>query len=466
MLFNSYIFVFAFLPLTLLLWWSLPRGGATRLGLLVTASYMFYGWWDWRFLGLMALSTLIDYFAGHRIALASTLRAKRFWLTLSLVSNLGLLAVFKYAGFAAQSWNAIADWVHHGGLVPTPQVILPVGISFYTFQTISYSVDLYRGNAKPAASLLHFAAYVSMFPQLIAGPIVRYSDIDEQLRCIDRPLDAAQFASGVWMFVVGLAQKLLLADVIASRVDPLLDPHQTLQLAAGWYAMLGYSCQLYFDFAGYSNMAVGLGRMLGFEFCQNFDSPYKADSIQDFWRRWHISLSTMLRDYLFIPLGGSRGALVLTLRNLFVVMLLGGLWHGAGWTFVLWGAYHGVLLAIAAVWRTLSPKRLPYPAAAAVTFVAVVFGWVLFRCETLTHAWATMAAMVGLNGVESAPVLAVGGAKAAALLATLLSIAWFAPNAWRMKLPLNATTGVAAALVFVLCVLRFDSASPFLYFRF
>jgi alginate O-acetyltransferase complex protein AlgI len=466
MLFNSYIFVFLFLPITLALWWTLPRTGVTRMSLLVAASYVFYGWWDWRFLGLMAVSTLIDYQAGLGIAGAASERAKRRWLAASIASNLGLLATFKYAGFAAESWNAIAAWVHHGGTVPTPEILLPVGISFYTFQTMSYSIDLYRGHAKPATSLLHFAAYVSMFPQLVAGPIVRYADIDEQLRSLDRRLDSSQFASGVWLFVVGLAQKLLLADVIASRIDPMLDPDHALQFAAGWYAMLGYSCQLYFDFAGYSNMAVGLGRMLGFEFCQNFDSPYQASSIQDFWRRWHISLSTMLRDYLFIPLGGSRGRLLFTLRNLFVVMLLGGLWHGAGWTFVLWGAYHGDLLAIAAVWRQATTLRLPYPVAATVTFVAVVFGWVLFRCETLSHAGAVATSMVGGYGFEPNALAAVGGTSNLGVLALLLAIAWFAPNAWRMPVRFNSVTGVVAALVFVVCVLRFDSASPFLYFRF
>lgn len=466
MLFNSYLFVLVFLPACLAAWWALPLRSEQRLALLAAASYVFYGLWDWRFTALLAASTVLDYAIGHRLAAAKSDATRKRWMLASVTLNLSVLGFFKYAGFAAANFNAIAEWLHSGGQLPVWDIVLPVGISFYTFQTMSYAIDIYRGQAQPAKSIWHFAAYVSMFPQLIAGPIVRYADVDAQLRSAKRQIDWNQFASGVMFFVVGMAQKVLLADLVASRIAPLWDDPSQLQLCGAWFAMLGYAVQLYFDFAGYSNMAVGLGRMLGFEFCQNFDSPYQSESIQDFWRRWHMSLGRMLRDYLFIPLGGNRGGVMLTLRNLMAVMLLGGLWHGAGWTFVLWGAYHGALLAVNAVWRNYGRFELPKFAAQAITFFAVLLGWTLFRAADLTEAWNVYAGMGGLRGIEVDPLATVGGASAVAILAGLLAVTWWLPNVWRIRLRLNVLTGVVAAVVLFVCVLRFDVASPFLYFQF
>ncbi|MGL4514634.1 MAG: MBOAT family O-acyltransferase [Lacipirellulaceae bacterium] len=466
LLFNSYVFVLLFLPVVLALWWLPPIGSRARLGILVAASCLFYGTWDWRFLGLLIGSTVFDYEVGRRLFAAESQAAKRVWLIASVAMNLSVLAVFKYAGFAATSYNAITEWLATGGQVPVPEIVLPVGISFYTFQTMSYAIDLYRGQARPAPSLLHFAAYVSMFPQLVAGPIVRYADVDDQFRGLQRRVDWGVFASGVWFFVAGMSQKVLLADSIAARIDPLLANPDELGLATAWFAILGYSMQLYFDFAGYSNMAVGLGRMLGFEFCQNFDSPYQASSVQGFWRRWHMSLSQMLRDYLFVPLGGSRGGLVLTARNLMLVMLIGGLWHGAGWTFVLWGGYHGLLLVTNVLWQKLVGRALPTGVGRALTFFAVVLGWVLFRMTTVADATTVYAALAGMRGIEVDPLAAVGGVTAAGLLVVLLAITQFVPNIWRFRLPLGTLTGVLAALLLLVCVLRFDAASPFLYFQF
>ncbi len=386
------------------------------------------------------------------------------WLLVSLVTNLGLLAFFKYSGFLTGSVNGLLEWARHGGRLPVPEIILPVGISFYTFQTLSYTIDIYRRKAEPANSFWHFAAYVSLFPQLIAGPIVRYTDLEDQLRRIAPTVSWKQFADGLVFFVIGLAQKILLADLIAVRIQPLLADAASLQLASGWYAMLGYTCQLYFDFAGYSNMAVGLGFMLGFAFPQNFDSPYKSRNISEFWRRWHITLSSWLRDYLFVPLGGSRHGRWLTLRNLFLVMFLGGLWHGAGWTFVLWGVYHGLLLVI----HNLSKDRwqLPRFAAVPLTFVAVVFGWVLFRSTDLTMCGQIFQALLGFQGVETNWLAACGGAKALLILASLLGVVFFCPNLWQWRLRFNPLTASALAMVLVVCVLRLDSESPFLYFQF
>lgn len=466
MLFNSYVFLFLFLPAVLALWWTLPRGGAMRLGLLVAASYAFYGWWDWRFTALLALSTLIDYYAGARLSDATDLRRRRGWLVVSMLTNLGLLAVFKYSGFAVESWNAIGHWLHSGGRIPVPEIVLPVGISFYTFQTMSYTIDIYRRQAQPASSLLHFAAYVSMFPQLIAGPIVRYTDVEDQLRALDRPPQWPEFGRGIWFFVAGMAQKILCADTIAAMINPLLEQHATIGFVAAWFAMLGYSCQLYFDFAGYSNMAIGLGAMLGFAFPKNFDSPYKSRSIAEFWRRWHITLSGWLRDYLFIPLGGSRHGGWLTLRNLIIVMFLGGLWHGAGWTFVLWGLYHGGLLAVHSLWRGAVGVKVPSVCSITITFLCVVFGWVLFRSTDMVMATNLLSAMTLAHGIESSALAAIGGVKSAAVLLGLLAIVFLAPNVWQMRIRPSLPLAMATAAVLVVCVLRFDAESPFLYFQF
>jgi len=465
MLFNSYVFLFVFLPLILAIWWSGLFSTTSRLIALVVASYCFYGWWNWRFVGLLMVSTVVDYLVGDWLHRTKENGRRNMLLIISLSTNLGLLAFFKYSGFFASSINAVTDWLRVGGSMPVPDIILPVGISFYTFQTLSYTIDIYRRKAAPTESLWHFAAYVSLFPQLIAGPIVRYTELEQQLRTVKQKIDWERFASGIVFFVAGLAQKILLADTIASRINPMFAEYDSLQLLGSWYAMLGYTCQLYFDFAGYSNMAVGLGLMLGFSLPQNFDSPYKSENISVFWRRWHMTLSSWLRDYLFIPLGGSRGSQLLTLRNLVIVMFLGGLWHGAGWTFVLWGVFHGMLL----VSQTLFAKsgvRLPKFASVALTFVAVVLGWVLFRSTDLGMSSSLYAAMFGLRGVESQLLGVIGGAKSIAILAGLLGVIFLAPNLWQIRWRFHWTTAIAFALTLVLCVLRFDAESPFLYFQF
>lgn len=467
MLFNSYIFIFIFLPLVLFTWWHHALSVPLRLGMLTLASYVFYGWWDCRFVGLLMFSTMIDFYVGGRLYAATERPTRARWLIASLVSNIGLLAVFKYSGFFATSMNAVADWLRLGGAMPVPEVILPVGISFYTFQSMSYSIDVFRGKAKPAESIWHFAAYVSLFPQLIAGPIVRYSELDNQLRRIDSWIDWGRFSQGVMFFVVGMVQKVLLADTIAGRINPLFQDYSELQFFGAWFAMLGYTCQLYFDFCGYSNMAVGLGRMLGFEFPQNFDSPYKSSNISEFWRRWHMTLSFWLRDYLFIPLGGNRRGQLYTLRNLVIVMFLGGLWHGAGWTFVIWGLFHGSLLVAHFVVRRWSNSlNMPRAVRVAITFLFVVVGWTIFRSTDMSMCGDLLASMIGLHGWEADLLARVGGASSLAVLAGLLAIIFFAPNIWQIRMRANLPFACALSLAFVACVLRFDSESPFLYFQF
>jgi len=466
MLFNSYVFILLFLPLVLAAWWLLSPWSQVRLGFLVASSYVFYGWWHWEFTLLLLASTLVDYYVGIGIDRSRTKSTKRWLLGLSLVSNLGMLAYFKYCGFFAESMNQLLDALRFGTMMNVPDIILPVGISFYTFQTLTYSIDLYRGDVKPARSFLHFAAYVSMFPQLIAGPIVRYSDVENQMQELGKWPDWNQQCQGLWFFVVGMSQKILIADSVARVATPLLATPETLQFITGWAALLAYTMQLYFDFAGYSNMAIGLGMMLGFSFPQNFDSPYQATSIQNFWRRWHMTLSSFLRDYLYIPLGGNRFGKFISYRNLIVVMFLGGFWHGAGWTFILWGLLHGCLLVLNGLYRDHIGIAVPKPIAIAFTFLCVMLGWVLFRSTDVNMAMIWYRAISGWNGIErdlSVDTLATLG-FATTVLASLFC--WFAPNTWNYRPKLSLGTAIVLSLVFVFCVMRFDAESPFLYFQF
>ncbi len=464
MLFNSYIFMLVFLPAVLAAWWSLASKPLLRLSVLVFASYLFYGWNRWEYVILLAISTVVDYEVGRRMHREIKPWKRKFWLGTSLISNLGMLGYFKYSGFFAESLNAALMFLRTGDAIHVPQIALPIGISFYTFQTLTYSIDLYRREIRPATSLLHFAAYVSMFPQLIAGPIVRYKDIEAQMTNLACKLDWRQISLGIWFFVVGMSQKILVADTIAAAINPLLSDTTSLQFATAWFALLGYSIQLYFDFAGYSNMAVGLGFFLGFIFPTNFNSPYKAVNIQDFWRRWHITLSTFLRDYLYIPLGGNRYGRLLSLRNLLIVMLLGGLWHGAGWTFVLWGAYHGLLLVSYAIYRSQVSFQMHRPIATALTFFCVIFGWMLFRSLDLQMAEHWAAALIGLQGFglqpESISYFSIF------ILTASLGVCWFAPNASQFQPKATLRSAIAVAGLLWFCILRFDAESPFLYFQF
>lgn len=461
MLFNSYIFLFLFLPLFLLFWWFAPVGRRTKLIGLTIASYVFYGYWDWRFTLLMLVSTVVDYLAGARIHQATSTSRRRLWLVVSLAANLGILGFFKYSGFLASSLNELSRWIHMGLSIPSIDVVLPVGISFYTFQSMSYSIDIYRREARPTMGFWRFAAYVSMFPQLVAGPIVRYSEIETQLREATLPPTAKFFALGIHFFVLGLAKKLLIADPVANQVNPLFDAG-TLSFIESWMATLGYTVQIYFDFSGYSDMAVGLGYMLGFKLPQNFDSPYKSKHISAFWRKWHMTLSFWLRDYLYISLGGSRHGRAKTLRNLMITMFLGGLWHGAAWTFVAWGVLHGAYLIVHNLWRRLE-RPLPRVPAVVLTFLAVVIGWVFFRAPTFDRAFSILASMSGMHGVGTPGTL---GLKAYGLVAAGLSIAFFAPNTWEIEFRATKLRAAVAAVLFVLCVMRLSVASPFLYFQF
>ncbi len=466
MLFNSYEFLFCLLPVTLAGYYLLlPR--RWRHGWLALCSFVFYGWWDYRFCGLLLLAVSIDYLAGGRIAANSDPAKRKRWLLLSIGSDMGMLGFFKYYDLGAGTANALAQLLGGGaGGLPLLHLVLPVGISFYTFQSMSYTIDLYRGHARPARSFVDFACYVSLFPQLVAGPIVRYHEIDSQLRA--RTHTWAKAGAGIVLFILGLAKKVLLADAVAPMADWGF-AQAAPGFAGAWSSLLAYTMQIYFDFSGYSDMAVGLGLMLGFRFPQNFHSPYKSASLTEFWRRWHISLSSWLRDYLYIPLGGNQKGPVRTYVNLFLTMLLGGLWHGANWTFVLWGAYHGAGLAL----ERMNGKRgfagrLPRPLQVALTFVLVMFGWVLFRAPTLAGVARMARGLAGLNGWGGAyPAARLGGLHWAAL-ALCLGLVFAAKNSWEIRWQPGGRLFLVLFLLFGLCVAVFlvNTSSPFLYFQF
>lgn len=464
MLFNSYVFVFVFLPVVLLLWWR-PLPTAARLAFLAAASYVFYAYWDWRFAGLMLATTVVDYLAGRAIGGASEPSKRKRWLVLSLVFNLGCLAFFKYFDFFAASVSAVARSIGAPELIPLLHVVLPIGISFYTFESITYTVDIYRGVARSANSFLHYAVFISIFPKLIAGPIIRYTDVEEQYRRLSPVIDWEMMHRGVCLFVFGMAKKLLLADVLAGWIDPMFAASGQMGFGSGWASLLGYSFQIYFDFSAYSDMALGLGFMLGFQFPRNFDRPYTATSISDFWSRWHITLSRWLRDYLFIPLGGSRGSVWLTARNLVITMFLGGLWHGANWTFVVWGLYHGLLLAAYHGGKALLGGRAPaVPAwtSRVFVFLLVTLGWALFRHPDLAGGMRHLQALAGIHGSGGLDV------PVGLWLWLALSAAWTAavPEIWDWKLSARPVWAVVTAIVALVCLLRMGAPSPFLYFQF
>jgi alginate O-acetyltransferase complex protein AlgI len=480
MVFTTHIFVFYFLPLTLAVYYALPVvirgvGGNTeaesraRNLWLLLMSYVFYGWWNPWFILLMLFVSVANYVSGQFISRpGATPRQRRFWLTLAIGASLGTLGFFKYFMFLQANLNQALGWF--GGEETTLlHVLLPVGISFYTFQAVSYSVDVYRGEAPPARSLMDFACYIALFPQLIAGPIIRYHTIANQL--VNRSHTWERFASGATLFVLGFSKKVLLANPIGEIADAAFAAESLTALDA-WFGVAAYAFQIYFDFSGYSDMAVGLGRMIGFEFTRNFNAPYRADSITDFWRRWHISLSTFLRDYLYIPLGGNRRGARRTYVNLTAVMLLGGLWHGAAWTFVVWGAYHGLLLALE---RWLGKQslyhHLPQPIRIGITFVLVLFSWVLFRSENLSDAMRYFGMMFGTGELHVGSVLVAAQLYPRGNLILVALAAWLAVNPlqahdWSKRITWPKALSVGPAFAVALMAMFAQAFNPFLYFQF
>lgn len=491
MVFTSHVFLFYFLPLVLGLYYLLPF--RARTALIAVSSYVFYGWANPIWAVLMFFGSGVDYICGVGLLKLSGLpdepsglppvidrrlprtRKMKALLVVSIVTNLGLLAVFKYTGFVAENLNHLAQTVGLGpNTVPVLHLVLPVGISFYTFKAMSYAIDVYRGEARPMRRFTDYLCFEAFFPDLVAGPIIRYAALEEQMRVRRHTLD--KFARGVAFFAFGMAKKILIANPMGHVADTAFAAG-TLHAPDAWFGLLGYAFQIYFDFSGYSDMACGLALMMGFVLIQNFDSPYQSDSITDFWRRWHISLSTWLRDYLYIPLGGNRKGERRTYLNLMTVMLLGGLWHGASWNFVLWGAIHGGMLAFERAQGKASVyRRLPRPVRVALTFGVVCLSWVFFRAKTLGQAVGYLRSLFGVASFGAATVTAAADLPAGAmytrlhvsvfLLAGLL--VWGMPNTWTFTARLSLPRAAGALTLLALSVLLMwtQSVNPFLYFQF
>lgn len=468
MLFSSIVFLFSFLPAVMILYYLLPV--RFRNVILLLASLVFYAWGEPVYLFLMLLSILFNYFSGLDIArnLQDKRAAKRS-LVFNLIINLAVLGFFKYEGFVLDTLNGILP-VH----IPYHALPLPIGISFYTFQILSYIIDVYRGNVKVQTNLPNFALYVTMFPQLIAGPIVQYADVDEQLA--SREVSWTKFGEGSMYFIRGLAKKVLLANtsgMIFTEVSGLAKGNIAVMTA--WLGAFAYMFQIYFDFSGYSDMAIGLGKMFGFEFNMNFNYPYVSKSITEFWRRWHISLSSWFRDYVYIPLGGNRVSKIKHIRNLLIVWFLTGLWHGAAWNFVAWGLYYGVILIIEKYLLSPVLDRLPDVVRHIYSIVLVVIGWVLFFSSSFGQAADYIRVMFGAGAHgfadrESMYLLTSNLILWLILIFGSTPLVHFRYEHMLRSKKWNTTiiNSVVYAALFIVCIayLVTETYNPFLYFRF
>lgn len=393
MVFSGLTFLFYFFPLFFLCYALLPKP-YKNYGLLA-GSIIFYAWGAPKFVFILLVSTIIDYHLVKRLHASKGVQKKR-WLATSITLNLGLLIYFKYANFFVENANSVLSSLSIATL-SLPEIILPIGISFYTFQTLTYSIDIYRGENKPLDSASDYVLYIMMFPQLIAGPIVRFGEIAGQIR--HRTFNNKQFVEGFIRFSIGLSKKVTVANTLAIAADSIFEmPASEWTSTVAWLGITLYTFQIYFDFAGYSDMAIGMGKMLGFKFPENFNSPYTSISITDFWRKWHITLGRFMRDYLYKPLGGNRNGTFFTYRNLLIVFLLSGLWHGASWNFVLWGAFHGTFLIIERITGLSKNSTLKGPRTF-ITFIIVLLGWVVFRIEDTSDAVSFYQALFQFDGM-------------------------------------------------------------------
>jgi alginate O-acetyltransferase complex protein AlgI len=482
MVFSSTIFLYVFLPVALLLNFAAPR--QWRNAILLVLSLLFYAWGGVSYSLLMAGSILINYVTGLSIEKARSNGKEKRALTIGVILNLALLCYFKYLAFFIENINSVFS----EPLWKVPSIVLPIGISFYTFHGISYIVDVYRQKSEAQKSLTNLSLYITFFPQLVAGPIIRYHDIWQQLT--HRKIDIEKFASGIERFIIGLAKKVLLANTFAIAADDIFGYNaEMLSTHAAWLGIISYTLQIYFDFSGYSDMAIGLARMFGFDFKENFNLPYIARSIQDYWRRWHISLSTWFRDYLYIPLGGNRAGEARTYLNLFIVFLCTGFWHGASWNFIVWGLLHGLFIILERLGLNRFLEKMPGIVSHAYTLLIVVFAWVFFRADDLGHALSYASAMLGFGAdvplgntlyllndawLYSFIFGVLGAAGCFYLLGDWLGKAQSLSLA-QGKLAVTVTgTLYAAGKLAVLALLLFgclmslaaESYSPFIYFRF
>jgi alginate O-acetyltransferase complex protein AlgI len=490
MVFSSHIFVYYFLPIALALYYALYRAPQRWRNLsLVFLGYIFYGWANPKFIFLMFGTTFVDWLMSLVIAHSSW----RFWrdwkgdvvplekgprtkvqrgaIIVSVISNLTMLGFFKYFNFSVDTYNSMMDAMGLGAWQWDTffRVILPLGISFYTFQSLSYIIDVYRGDAKAMRNFVDFSCFVSMFPHLVAGPILKFSFLADQLE--HRTLTLDKFARGVTFFALGMAKKVLIANPCGKIADLAFNAG-SVHTGDAWLGVFGYSFQIYFDFSGYSDMAIGLGLMLGFIFARNFDRPYISQSITEFWRRWHISLSTWLREYLYIPLGGNRKGKIRTYINLFLTMLLGGLWHGASWNFVIWGGIHGSALAFERRLGKKSPYEFfPKVVRIMLTYTLILFTWVFFRAKDLPAAITYVGSMLGMSSVhEGASVMAGILYQPYYIVCFVLAglWVWWGPDTWdyTQKLTWRKTVIALALMAISLIILRTQEYNPFIYFIF
>ena len=470
MIFSSHIFLHCFLPLFLAVYFLVPPKGRNLV--LLLASVVFYAWGAPDFILILLASTVANFYLVKAMHRAQRTAMKKLWCTLAILLSLGLLVYFKYANFFVDNANALLSALGLGTMVWT-KVLLPIGISFFTFQSITYVVDTYRGINAPMRRLTDYMVYIIMFPQLIAGPIVRYTDIADQITA-QRRLRWEECLQGFYRFVIGLSKKVLIADVLGRTVDLILTGDLTaLDSGTAWITITAYTMQLYFDFSGYSDMAIGLGRIMGFRFPENFDNPYTSASITEFWRRWHITLGAFMRNYLYIPLGGNRHGTARTYLNLWVVFLLSGLWHGASWNFVLWGAYHGFFLVLE---RLLGTNKQRKAWRIIPTFIILLVGWAIFRIEDIPSCWTFIQRLFSFD--FSGFALAEHPQYYATLLVALV-FSFLTLLPWGKRLERwvfykrygNAQLTVVwilACLLFFCCLVTLTATkfSPFIYFRF
>ncbi len=466
MVFSSLVFMFAFLPVVLLFYYILPV--KFRNGFLLLADLIFYGWGEPVLVFLMLFSIIINYIAGIIIQKSDGSEKKRKTvLIISVIIDLGLLGFFKYAGFITENLKIVLPFLN----IPVIDIPLPIGISFYTFQIMSYTIDVYRRDTEAQHNIIAFGTYVSLFPQLIAGPIVRYRDIDNQL--VNRRENLALFSNGVRLFLLGLAKKVLIANPVGLIWDNMRQMQGGGALVS-WVGIIAYTFQIYFDFSGYSDMARGLGNMFGFEFLKNFDYPYISKSITEFWRRWHISLSTWFKEYVYIPLGGNRKGLPRQILNLFIVWGLTGLWHGASWNFLFWGLYFGVILVFEKLFMLKVLDKLPAILKHFYSLVLIVFGWVIFYYSDDVGGIKAMFEFISTlftgGFISSDGITSVISALPVLLLAAVASTPAIriVYQKLRVKKYFKYIEAAAAVIILILCTASLvnDNYNPFLYFKF
>ncbi|WP_379129035.1 MBOAT family O-acyltransferase [Paenibacillus sp. sgz500958] len=458
MLFNSYIFIFAFLPVTLLVYFVFInyRSFFAAKVWLALASLFFYGWWNLKYIPLILLSIAFNYLVGRKLLSVSTRRS--LLLFFGIASNVVLLGYYKYAGFLIENWNGLT-----GANVPVLHLLLPLGISFFTFTQIAYLVDAYRRQVKEY-SIINYVLFVTFFPHLIAGPILHHKDMMPQFeRLRNKIWNWSNVMSGSLLFCIGLSKKMLIADTLAGYANSgFINASHFLD---SWIAVLSYTFQIYYDFSGYTDMAIGIALLFNIRLPQNFNSPYRATSIQDFWRRWHITLSHFLRDYIYIPLGGSRSGFWTAIRNVLITFLIGGIWHGASWMFILWGLLHGGGQAVQRIWKRWGIP-LPQWSSWLITFIFINITWVFFRADNMPQATRVLRGMTGING------LGLSGLSAfvliAPLLIILLLVMTLSPNLTVAfsKLRPNWKTALLMAVMFMISLLFFNRITEFLYFNF